>query len=78
MSCKVLHNEGGVLVIVCNRGASNKRCKWCGGKATRLCDYPLTGAKRATCSIPMCDKCARPIGDGIDYCRVHAEMSRGK
>lgn len=72
----------GSLVIICTREQRAKPCKSCGRPSTKLCDYPLQGRKAgATCSVPMCDRCATTVGsaggDTVDYCRVHAEMKRG-
>lgn len=73
MGCRPFNAGGGVTGIACSRG-SGKPCSACGAsKATRLCDYPLRGAKQGqTCSRPICDKCTVKVGPERDYCPPHA------
>lgn len=60
--------------FICTRGNRAKPCKYCGRPHTKLCDYPLRGAKAGkTCDIPMCDRCATHVEPDTDYCRAHAE-----
>jgi len=74
--CERVDIGNGTYAIVCTRG-HRQRCK-CGRPSTKLCDYPLSGAKAGkTCSRPMCDGCSTRVGS-LDYCRPHAEASGTK
>lgn len=62
--------------FVCSRGGRRKtRCKGspsCVRFSSLLCDFPLSGAKSGkTCSLPICDTCARTMGPDLHYCPVH-------
>lgn len=62
--------------FVCGRGGRRKtRCKGspsCVSFSAYLCDFPLDGKKRGkTCSLPICEKCARAMGPDLHYCPVH-------
>jgi hypothetical protein len=75
----ILDDNGNQIGWACTRGQRAKPCRQCGRPSTKLCDYPLRGAKAGkTCDVPMCSRCATTVGrsgsDTIDYCRVHAEM----
>lgn len=68
----------------CSRGSHRKRCSVCSSRpATKLCDYPLRGAKAGrTCDAALCDRCAVRQGGGvfgqpetIDYCPAHARVA---
>lgn len=73
MTCRTIIAGPGVTVIACTRGET-KRCA-CGNRVTRLCDYPLRGTlEGATCSAPLCEKCAKHVGPGRDYCPAHGRL----
>lgn len=62
------------MAIACSR--SGQKCAVCGGRATKLCDYPLRGSKEGqTCDRPLCARHAKSIGPGIDYCPAHARLA---
>lgn len=70
MPCE--HRDG---MIICTRGGSKIRCKYCGFPGNKLCDYPLSGIKGGkTCDAPMCEKCATHVPPDSDYCKPHAAM----
>ncbi len=72
----VLRNEQGeVMAIVCGRGA--KKCAYCDGKGTQLCDYEFAGG--GTCDTPICGLHTwHPGGDlTVDMCRVHRRIIEG-
>ncbi len=80
MTCTVIPVQGGVA-IVCSRGQGTRArdCAFCGVNARdyKLCDFPLRGKRAgATCSKPMCGKCATSIGDNRDLCPPHVKMAR--
>ena len=62
---------GDSYAIVCSRG-SQKKCKDCGRKCTKLCDFPLTNGK--TCDRPMCDAHAVNQAPEIDFCLIHSRI----
>jgi len=80
MSCEVIKLRD-FTAVVCSRRSSRAPCRWCGRPHTKLCDFPLSGAKAGrTCNTPMCDRCATPIkrlfgGPDLDYCPPHARYS---
>lgn len=74
MACEFRRTDHGA-VIVCGTRRKAPPCKMCGKPSTKLCDFPLRGPKAGqTCSIPICDGCATPQGEGIDYCPVHQRL----
>jgi len=63
------------MAIACSRGRPRKRCAYCGGEATRLCDFSVTrGAKRGTCDVGLCSRCTTKIAGDGDLCRAHAPL----
>jgi hypothetical protein len=62
----------GGFAIVCG-GRRAKRCTYCGGEGTQLCDAKLlTGPRRGrTCDVPMCKACTFSPRAAVDYCRDH-------
>lgn len=53
--------------IVCSRGRARvQRCRWCGARATRLCDGMAPGGR--SCDAPCCRSCATSIGPDLDLC----------
>lgn len=75
MPCDHVDLPGGGHAIICGRRAPVKRCVHCGRPSSRLCDYPLTGAKAGkTCDRPICAGCTTHIPPDTDYCRTHAEL----
>lgn len=77
MTCIPIAGPGGLTGIVCTRGEKRpKPCRYCRQPSTRLCDYPLRGAKKGkTCDIALCDRCAATIA-GADFCRPHEKLWR--
>lgn len=80
MTCTKIPVAGGVA-FVCTRGASTRArdCAFCGTSTRdyKLCDFPLRGKRAgATCSKPMCGKCATSIGENRDLCPPHVRMAR--
>lgn len=64
-----------IRIHTCGRGA-RARCA-CGNAATKQCDYPLKGRKEGqTCSMDLCERCARHAGPELDYCRAHDELTK--
>jgi len=73
MTCRPLNRGNGVTGWACSRG---ERCKECGGRASKLCDYPLRGGKAGkTCDAALCAKCAVNVGPDRDYCLPHARVA---
>lgn len=68
------HGDGKVSRgFICSRGPTRQRrkCAFCGGYATLLCDGPSDREGR-TCDAPMCVKCAIHVpGQDVDYCPLH-------
>ena len=65
----------GGYAIVCTRGKSSKPCVNCGKHGSKLCDYPLTGAKKgSTCDRSLCERCAVHQEPDLDFCPTHARM----
>jgi hypothetical protein len=60
MGCDLYYGEDGKLkMAICSRNAKKEYCKICGKRATKLCDFPLSGKKEGqTCDAKLCDKCA--------------------
>jgi hypothetical protein len=68
MTCTRLTLPGGVSAIVCSSRTRTKLCS-CGAPSTRLCDGPPpAGARRTTCSAPICDAHATATGEELDLC----------
>ena len=75
MKCNTIDMGHGQFAFVCTRGR-RQNCKFCSRYATKLCDFALTGAKAGkTCDAPMCDRCAKEILPGKDYCPPHVRYS---
>jgi hypothetical protein len=76
MTCRTIKSEDGkFMAVVCSR-TPTKRCK-CGRPCTKLCDFPLTGAKAGkTCDEPMCDLHHVNQGPEIDYCLPHDRVAK--
>lgn len=89
MPCERIPVAGGVA-FACSRGPARPRCSSCGAPSTKLCDYPLRGAKAGqTCDRQLCAACARrwtkdlaeqptdrPVAGGFDLCPAHFEIAR--
>lgn len=68
MGCDIQRDKDGQMMkIVCSRGSS--KCRWCGNRSTKLCDFPVNGR---TCDAPMCSNHAKYIRREVDYCPDHA------
>lgn len=64
-----------VTGIACSRGRQSKPCTECGGRSTKLCDFPLRGPKAGkTCDAALCGRCAVKRGADVDYCPPHARL----
>ncbi len=75
MPCNDVKLPNGGYAIVCTRGKRPIICAVCKRRGSKLCDFPLTGAKSGkTCDRPLCDRCAVSGGKEIDYCPTHAAM----
>jgi hypothetical protein len=75
MTCRVVINQG-VRAIVCSRRERTRRCRFCDNPAERLCDHPNPRGS-GTCDAPLCDSCAVPGGDNVDYCPTHPPRLEG-
>lgn len=60
--------------IIFYKGTFNDEeiCKICGTLSEVLCDAPLGESK--TCDMPLCNRCARIIGDDLHVCPTHFEQ----
>ena len=77
-----------ISVFVCSRGRHTScGVAGCTSKSTKLCDFPLMGAKEGkTCDKPLCVAHTHRVGhqtidgkrDSRDYCPTHFELTRGK
>ena len=75
MPCNFIDLGNGVSIVACSRGS--KRCR-CGRPRSKLCDFPLKGSKLGqTCDEPLCDRCAKRVGQNRDYCPAHARVDKG-
>lgn len=75
MTCRPIDLGNGVTGWACTRGSS-ERCQECGGRASKLCDYPLRGAKAGkTCDAKLCARCAVNVAPDRDYCGPHARLA---
>lgn len=76
MPCEKVKFDDGTVAIVCTRGQRRVFCRWCARPRTKLCDYPLRGAKKGkTCDAPLCDAHAREVGPNQHYCPPHVELA---
>jgi hypothetical protein len=76
MPCIPINLGNGVTGIVCTRGERAKRCKACGDRASRQCDFGLTArAAGRTCDVHLCERCAVVVGPERDYCPPHARLA---
>lgn len=70
--CKLVAIPGCGVALVRLAG-KRPTCSCCGRDSSKLCDFPLTGVKAGkTCDKKLCGACAVPMGEGVDYCPVHA------
>lgn len=75
MPCQPISGPGGMTGFICSRGPRAKPCCICGKPSSRLCDFPLRGAKAGrTCDRPLCAGCAVHVGPDRDLCPAHAGM----
>lgn len=80
MNCRTLKNRiDGSAMIVCGSRTKPKPCAFCGEASTKLCDFPVTvfGLTR-TCEEPLCESCAKPVGENRDYCGPHFERAEAE
>ncbi len=82
MPCSNIKLGNGVTMIACGRGVNPRKCSYCSRTHTKLCDFvvgfktmlmsnpPQNGDPR-TCDKPLCDACARSVGEDKDHCRIH-------
>ena len=96
MSCKELRSKDGELVMfTCSRGTEGlDYCDTCGRPATKMCGFPLVGAKKGrACDRKLCDGCATEIRtdrlpalfreamqdvDTLTVCQVHHRFVTSK
>lgn len=79
-------------MFICSRGSKAKPCaiSGCRRRSTKLCDFPLGGAKKGkTCDRALCEDHAHKLSDisridaglhqqdSVDYCPTHYELTRG-
>ncbi len=80
MPCRtILDANGHPIGIACSRGSHAAPCSapGCGRSHTKLCDFPLKGAKAGkTCDAKLCDRCAVRVGKDTDYCPAHARVAK--
>ena len=76
MPCRTVSLPGGGYAIVCGgHGPRQKPCVYCGKPSSKLCDFPIEGAKGETCDRPLCERCAVHVeGKDEDYCHAHAKL----
>jgi hypothetical protein len=75
MPCTPLKLGDGVTALICSRGRTRKRCRYCSGAGGRLCDFPVTrDGVRGTCDAPLCSRCTTKIAGDGDLCRAHAPL----
>ncbi len=64
--------SGDVVAIVCTRGR-RRRCTYCGGPASQLCDFPvMRGGREGTCDRALCRHCATRLPGDRDLCKEHS------
>lgn len=64
-----------VTGFICGRKDRVKTCVHCGRPPSKLCDFPLKGAKAGkTCDRPVCEQCATHVEPDTDYCMTHAAI----
>lgn len=79
MPCRTVDLGNGVRAIVCSRENRPRKCDICGRRGSKLCDFPLNGAKTGkTCDRSLCVKCAVHKAPDTDYCPAHARMLEGE
>jgi len=73
MTCTVINNRN-FKGFICSRASSSKRCVECNGRASLLCDYPLSGEKTGqTCDRNLCGRCTHKH-EGKDFCYAHSKL----
>ena len=70
MACHHSTLPDGTGAIVCDR-SKPKSCP-CGRRATRLCDWKVSGKKSGTCDAPLCANCSTEPAPDKDLCPAHA------
>lgn len=73
MTCDVIEGPDGRRMIVCSPRRPIALCK-CRERATRLCDFVLTGRGLGggrTCDMKLCDRCTFSPAPGVDLCAKH-------
>lgn len=79
MGCQVIHGQTGdggeFTAFVCSRGRGRRSnmglclVNGCATPAEVLCDWPVGQGK--TCDRKLCRRCAKRVGDNLDYCPGH-------
>ena len=65
-----------ITAIICTR-KPRPICKYCPRTGTKLCDFPLHGAKEGqTCDARLCSHHAITQEGGSDYCPPHDNLAR--
>lgn len=74
MKCQHIDLPGGGHAIICSDGRTPK-CKFCGAKSTKQCDFADSSRLTGTCDAYMCNRCSMPIAHEKDYCPNHAKVA---
>lgn len=79
MPCSPVKRPDGTLVLVRHEKPRPRACSVCKRKTSEylMCDFQLTGWKRATCDAVLCSACA-DRRDGVTLCPLHAAAADGK
>jgi hypothetical protein len=74
MTCEWYQIPGGGTALVRFSGRRKPKPCACGRHSTRLCDWLLTigGGHKATCDVPLCDRCTHSPAKDKDLCPKHA------
>lgn len=73
MACERV-NFGGHSGVICIRGGRRAApCEepGCTRPHVALCDWPVEGRRRRTCSRRLCAEHARDLGDDLHLCQEH-------
>lgn len=71
MTCHTVPLPDGRRAIVCGT-RTRRRCATCGKSADRLCDWKVTGNRKATCDAPICNACTISPAPDKDLFPDHA------
>ena len=65
---------GGMIICKVSRPSGPKKCFYCSGIGSQLCDFKLPDGK--TCDRPCCLKHSTHVGLNRDFCKDHASMQK--